>query len=122
MVHTPRIRVDIPDLSEAVVVTVKQDDKDVRAWSTIWYSLASDGTDWHDALKQAHLTGYIARRVEALALHHFDICFCGRIIEEHHPKFVQDYSDLSLAIWIAVLTKFMSCFQTSEARPPLDPR
>ena len=122
MVHTPRIRVEIPDISKAAVVTVRQGDKDVRAWSTIWYSLASDGTDWHDALKQAQLSGPIARRVEALGLHHFDISFCRRILEEHHAKFLQDYSDLSLALWIAVVTKFMSCFQRSKARSPLDPR
>jgi hypothetical protein len=117
-----RIRVELPDISKAVVLTVKQGDKDVRAWSTFWYSIASDGTDWHDALKQAQLTGPIAQRVAALSLHHFDISFCDRLLEEHRPKFVQDYSDLSLALWIAIVTKFMSCFQTSKARPALDPR
>jgi hypothetical protein len=122
MARTPRIRVRIPNISEAVVVTVKQGDKDVRAWSTIWYSLASDGTDWHDALKPGQLSGPIAQRVEALSLHHFDFSFCERILDEHHAKFVQDYSDLSLALWIAVVTKFMSCFQKSEARPRLDPQ
>ena len=122
MVQSPRTRVEIPDISKAVVVTVKQGDKDIRAWSTLWYSLASDGTDWHDALNQAQLSGPIARRVEALSLHHFDISFCERILEEHHAKFVQDYSDLSLALWIAVVTKFMSCFRNSKARPPLDAR
>jgi hypothetical protein len=122
MVRTPRIRVGIPDISKAVVVTVKQGDNDVLAWSTIWYSLASDGTDWHDALKQAQLSGPIAQHVEALSLHHFDISFCERILDVHHAKFVHDYSDLSLALWIAVVTKFMSCFQTSKARAKLDPR
>jgi hypothetical protein len=117
-----QIRVEIPDISKAVVLTVKQGDKDVRAWSTFWYSIASDGTDWHDALKQAQLTGHKARRVAALSLDHFDISFCDRLLEEHHHKFVQDYSDLSLALWIAVVTKFMSCFKTSKARPPLDPQ
>ena len=76
-----KIRVEIPDISKAVVVTVRQGDKDVRAWSTIWYSVASDGTDWHDALKQAQLSCPVARRVEALGLHHFDISFCRRILE-----------------------------------------
>jgi hypothetical protein len=60
--------------------------------------------------------------VAALSLHHFDINFCGRILKEHRSKFVEEYSDLSLALWIAVLTKFMSCFQGAEARPQLDPK
>jgi hypothetical protein len=122
MVHTPRIRVAIPDISEAVTVTVKQGDKDVRAWSTTWYSLSSDGADLHDALKPVQLTGHIGQRVAALSLHHFDFNFCDRLLEEHHNEFVQDYSDLSLALWIAVVTKFISCFQIAKARPPLDPR
>ena len=123
MVHNPRIRVKIPDISKAVLLTVKQGDKDVWAWSTLWYSLASDGTAWHDALQQAQLSGPIARRVETLSLHHFDVGFCERILEEHRAKFIQDYSDLSLALWIAVATKFMSCFGDSKARQfPLDPK
>jgi hypothetical protein len=110
------------DVSKALVVTVKRGNEDVRAWSTIWYSVASDGTEWHNGLTQVHLTGRIAERVAALSLHHYDMSFCERILKEHHPKFVQDYNDVSLALWIAVLTKFMSCFQSSKARARLDPR
>jgi hypothetical protein len=122
-VRTPDGRIQIGDVSNAGPVgTVKRGDKDVRSWSTIWYSLASDGTGWHNGLHTGYLTGPIAARVAALSLHHFDISFCQRILKEHQLKFVNEYSDVSLALWIAVLTKFMSCFQHSKARPRLDPQ
>lgn len=116
-------RIQIGDVSNVgPVVTAKLADKEVRAWSVLWYPLASDGTDWHNALKQSQLSGPIAKKVATLSLHHFDISFCERILREHSSKFVDEYNDLTLALWIAVLSKFMSCFQNSKARPRLDPR
>jgi hypothetical protein len=79
--------------------------------------VASDGTDLHNALRAGSLTGPIAADVARLSLHHFDISFCQRILKE-----VNEYNDVSLALWIAVLTKFMSCFQNSKARPQLCPQ
>jgi hypothetical protein len=123
-VRTADRRVQIGDVSNAGVVgTLKRGDKDVRVWTTIWYSLAPDGTDWwHNALRTGYLTGPIAAHVGELSLHHFDISFCERILKEYQLKFVNEYSDVSLALCIAVVTKFMSCFQGSEARPPLHPK
>jgi hypothetical protein len=120
-VRTPDGHIQIGDVSNAGPVgTIKRGDKDVRVWTNIWYPLASDGTGWHNALRTGYLTGPIAAHVAALSLHHFDISFCQRIMKEYHLKFVSEYNDVSLALWIAVLTKFMSCFQKSEARPQLD--
>jgi hypothetical protein len=123
-VRTPDGRIQIGDVSNAgTVVTVKRGDKDVRVWTAIWYSLAPDGKDWwHSALRTGYLTTPIAAHVAALSLHHFDISFCERILKEYQLKFVNEYSDVSLALWIAVVTKFMSCFQNSRARPRLDPQ
>jgi hypothetical protein len=123
-VRTPDGRIQIGDVSSAGVVgTLKRGDIDVRVWTTIWYSLAPDGTDWwHNALRTGYLTGPIAAHVGELNLHHFDISFSERILKEYQIKFVNEYSDVSLALWIAVVTKFMSCFQGSEARPPLHPK
>jgi hypothetical protein len=120
-VRTLAGRIQTGDLSNALTTTVKRGDKEVRAWSVIWYSLVSDGVAADDG-RAAHLWGPIAARVASLSLHHFDISFCERVLKEHHPKFVKKYSDLSLALWIAVLTKFMSCFRDSKARPRLDPK
>jgi hypothetical protein len=106
-VRTPDGRIQIGDVSNAgAVVTVKRGDKDVRVWTAIWYSLAPDGTDWwHSALRTGYLTTPIAARVAALSLHHFDISFYERILKEYQLKFVNEYSDVSLALWIAVVTK-----------------
>ena len=118
--RTPDGHIQIGDVSNAGPVgTIKRGDKDVRVWTNIWYYVASDGTDLHNALRPGYLTGPIAARVAALSLHHFDISFCQRILKEYHLKFVNEYNDVSLALWIAVLTKFMSCFQKSKARPRL---
>lgn len=114
-------RIQIADVSNAgPVVTVKHGDAVYRVWSTIWYSVASDGTAWHDALHTGYLTGPAASNVAALSLHHFDMSFCERVLKEHRDKFVEEYNDVSLALWIAVVTKFMSCFQWARARPQLD--
>jgi hypothetical protein len=119
-VRTPDGRIQIGDVSNAGPVgTVKRGDKDVRVWTAIWYDVASDGTDWHNALRTGYLTGPIAARVAALSLHHFDISFCQRILTEYQLKFVNEYNDASLALWIAVITKFMSCFQNSKGRPQI---
>ena len=118
--RTPDGRIEFDDISNAGPVgTAKRGDKVVRVWTNIWYDVASDGTDWHDALRTGYLTGPIAARVAALSLHHFDISFCQRILKEYQLKFVNEYNDVSLALWIAVITKFMSCFQNSEGRPQL---
>jgi hypothetical protein len=37
-------------------------------------------------------------------------------LKEYELKFVNEYSDVSLALWIAVVTKFMSCFRDTQAR------
>ena len=88
----------------------------LRQWFVGWYSVATDGTDWHDALQQVQLAGNIAKRVADLGLHRFDMDFCGRILKEYGSRLVAEYDDLSQALWIAVLTKFISCFRSSEAR------
>jgi hypothetical protein len=86
-----------------------------REWSVGWCSVASDGTDRNDALQQAQVVGRTAKRIADLSLHQFDMGFCERLLKEHGPKFVGDYDDLSRALWIAVLTKFVSCFRSSLA-------
>jgi hypothetical protein len=122
-VRTPDGRIQFDDVSNAGPVGIlKRGNKVVRVWTNIWYDVASDGTDLHNALRTGYLTGPIAAHVAALSLHHFDINFCQRILKEYHLKFVNEYNDVSLAIWIAVLTKFMSCFQKSKARPQLCPQ
>ena len=121
--RTPDGRIEFGDVSNAGPVgTAKRGDKVVRVWTNVWYPLVSDGTGLHNALRPGYLTGPIAARVAALSLHHFDISFCQRILKEYHLKFVNEYNDVSLALWIAVLTKFMSCFQKSKARPRLCPQ
>lgn len=116
-------RLRIGDISNVgPTVTIRRGHNEVRVWNVIWYLLASDGTDWSNTFQTGYLTGPVAQRVAALSLHHFDISFCERILNEHHSKFVNEYNDLSLALWISVITKFMSCFQYSKARPPLDPQ
>jgi hypothetical protein len=97
-VRTPDGRIQIGDVSNAGGCGYPQTgDKDVRVWTTIWYSLAADGTDWwHNALRTGYLTGPTAARVGALSLHHFDISFCQRILKEYQLKFVNEYSDVSL--------------------------
>jgi hypothetical protein len=45
--------------------------------------------------------------------------FCARILKEYEASFIE-YNDLSIALWIAVVTKFISCFQYSAAREKLD--
>jgi hypothetical protein len=87
-----------------------------REWSVGWCSVASDGTDRNDALQHAQVVGPTAKRIADLSLHQFDMGFCERLLKEHGPKFVGDYDDLSRALWIAVLTKFVSCFRSSLAR------
>ena len=87
-----------------------------REWSVGWYSVATDGTDWHDALQQVQLAGHIAKRLADLSLHQYDMDFCERLLKEYGPRFVGEYDDLSRALWIAVLTKFVSCFRSSDAR------
>jgi hypothetical protein len=122
-VRTPDGRIEFDDVSSAGTVgTVKRGDKVVRVFTAICYDVASDGTDLHNALRAGSLTGPIAAHVAALSLHHFDISFCQRILKEYHLKFVNEYNDVSLALWIAVITKFTSCFQGSEARRPLIPK
>ena len=121
--RTPDGRTEFDDVSNAGTVgTVKRGDKVVRVFTAICYDVASDGTDLHNALRAGSLTGPIAADVARLSLHHFDISFCQRILKEYHLKFVNEYNDVSLALWIAVLTKFMSCFQKSKARPRLCPQ
>lgn len=88
----------------------------LRQWSVDWYSVATDGTDWHDALQQVKVAGHTAKRVADLGLHRSDMDFCARILREYGPRLVGEYDDLSRALWIAVLTKFISCFRSSEAR------
>jgi hypothetical protein len=84
-----------------------------RSWSLNWASVASDGTEWHKGLRQAQLAGHKAKRVADLSLHQYDMGFCERLLQEHGPKLVGDYDDLSRALWLAVLTKFVSCFRNS---------
>jgi hypothetical protein len=113
-------RHEFPDVSKATTGTLKHGDQDVRVWNVHWYPVASDGTDWHNALEAAQLmggfvsesVGLLATRVADLSLHQYDISFCERILKEYGSKFVNEYSDLLLALWIAVLTKFFSCFRT----------
>ena len=62
----------------------------------------------------------MAKRVADLSLHQYDLSFCERILKTYGSKFVDEYDDLTLALWIAVLTKFISCFQGSDARRSLD--
>jgi hypothetical protein len=87
-----------------------------RQWSVGWDSVATDGTDWHDALQQVQLAGKIAKRVADLGLHRFDMAFCERILKEYSHRLVGEYDDLSQALLIAVFTKFISCFRSSKAR------
>jgi hypothetical protein len=125
--HAPRIQIQIGDLSKAIEVRVKRGDQDIRAWSVIWYPVASDGKypvasdGTPTTLQQVQLGGRLADRVAALSLHQYDLSFCDRILKEYGSRFVGD-NDLLLALWTAVLTKFMSCFQDSKARRKLDPR
>ena len=94
----------------------------VRKLSVIWYSVATDGTNPQNALQPVHLAGHLAKRVADLSLHQYDLSFCERILTTYGSKFVDEYDDLTLALWIAVLTKFISCFQGwgSDARRSLD--
>ena len=78
-----------------------------------WETVASDGTEWHKGLRSAAVSGHKAKRVADLSLHKYDIGFCKRLLHEHGAKIVHDFDDLSLAVWIAVLTKFISCFRNS---------
>jgi hypothetical protein len=105
-------RHEFGDVSKATTATLKHGDQDVRVWNVHWYPVASDGTDWHNALQSAQLAGDLATSVADLSLHQYDINFCERILKEYGSKFVREYSDLLLALWIAVLTKFFSCFRT----------
>jgi hypothetical protein len=91
-----------------------------RVWSVSWDSVASDGTDWHNALEAVQLAGPKAKRIADLSLHQYDMGFCERLLTEHASKFGGDNDDLSRALWIAVLTKFVSCFrEAGSARWPL---
>jgi hypothetical protein len=84
-----------------------------RNWSVSWAPVASDGTERHKGLRHASLSGHKAKRVGDLSLHQYDMGFCKRLLQEHGPKLAGDYDDLSRALWIAVLTKFVSCFRNS---------
>jgi len=91
-----------------------------RQWSIGWYSVATDGTDWHGALQGVQLAGHIAKRVADLSLHQYDMDFCARLLKENGARLVGEYDDLSQSLWIAVLTKFISCFGNSKARALLN--
>ena len=110
------------DVSEAVAAVVKHGSRVVRKLSVIWYSVATDGTNPQNALQPVHLAGHLAKCVADLSLHQYDLSFCERILKTYSSKFVDEYDDLTLALWIAVLTKFISCFQGSDARRSLDGR
>ena len=87
-----------------------------RTWSVSWDSAASDGTQWHAGLRSGQLEGHKARSLADLSLHRHDISFCDRLLKEYAPSFRGDYDDLSRALWVAVLTKFVGCFRDSAAR------
>ena len=82
-----------------------------RTWSVSWDSAASDGTQWHAGLRSGQLEGHKARSLADLSLHRHDISFCDRLLKEYAPSFRGDYDDLSRALWVAVLTKFVGCFR-----------
>ena len=84
-----------------------------RVWSVSWDSAASDGTDWHNALQSAQLAGHKAKKLADLSLNQYDMSFCERLLKEHGSRFLGEYDDLSRALWIAVLTKFVCCFGDS---------
>ena len=67
---------------------MKRGDQDVRVWSVTWYPVASDVTDWHNALQSAQLAGDLVKAVAALGLHQYDISFCERILKEYGSQFV----------------------------------
>jgi hypothetical protein len=58
-----------------------------RVWSVSWDSVASDGTDWHNALEAVPLAGPKAKRIADLSLHQYDMGFCERLLTEHASKF-----------------------------------
>ena len=84
-----------------------------RVWSVSWDSAASDGTDWHDGLQSGQLAGHKAKKLADLSLHQYDMSFCARLLGEHTSRLGGEYDDLSWALWIAVLTKFVCCFRDS---------
>jgi hypothetical protein len=53
------------------------------------------------------------KKLADLSLHQYDMSFCERLLKEHGSRFLGEYDDLSRALWIAVLTKFVCCFRDS---------
>ena len=77
-----------------------------RVWSVGWDSVASDGTDWHNALQPVQLAGHKAKKLADLTLHQYDMSFCDRLLKEHGCRFVGEYDDLSRALWVAMLSRW----------------
>jgi hypothetical protein len=101
------------DVSAAVTAVVKHGSRVVRELSVSWYTVVTDGTNSHNALQPAQLSGHLAKRVADLSLHQYDLSFCERILKNYGSRFVGEYNDPLLALWIAVTTKFFSCFRDS---------
>jgi hypothetical protein len=84
-----------------------------RRWLVCFDTVASDGTEWHKGFRSAALSGHKARIVADLSLHEYDMGFCKRMLHEYGARIVDDYDDVSRAVWTAVITKFISSFRNS---------
>jgi hypothetical protein len=120
--RTRSYRIELKDVSNSEKITIKRNDEDYMVRSVIWYPVASKDIDPNNNFpNQVQLAGELAKHAADLSLHHYDISFCGRVLKEYGSRLSAEYSDLLVALWIAVLTKFMSCFQNSKARRRLHP-
>jgi hypothetical protein len=118
--RTRSYRIELKDVSNSEKITIKRNDEDYMVRSVLWYPVVSKDIDpTNNFPNQVQLAGKLAKHVADLSLHHFDISFCRRILKEYGSRFSAEHSDLLVALWIVVLTKFMSCFQDSKARQRL---
>lgn len=85
------------------------------------------GTSLHiegypDATHVVRLGTRTGRRLEDMRLHQSDLLFCQRTTQTYGTAVESQSDDLAVALWVAILTKFYSCFGQSKSRSSLDPK